>query len=79
MDAQLRLLTPAEADQSSVDQPAGGGAGGTSTFSPPPSWRLTNSAREIGRKGVAQARAALLEARRTDRSDEADRRRSRAA
>jgi hypothetical protein len=80
MDAQLRLLTPAEPAQSSADEPTGGAVGGASAFSSPASWRLSNSAREIGRKGVAQARAALLEARRVDRDDDhADRRRSHAA
>jgi hypothetical protein len=57
MDAQLRLLAPRD-----TDEPAEVGHR-------PESWRLTTTTREIGRKGVAQARAALQQARRTGLAD----------
>ena len=53
MDAQLRLLTSPTDQGDDVDTPSPTGA-----------WRLSEQTRHIGRRGVAEARAALAAARR---------------
>jgi hypothetical protein len=65
MDAQLHLLP-----ESPVDEPA-----------PRTEWRLDESTRSVGRQGIAQARAALRSAIRSQRDErpEHDRRQASAA
>ncbi len=72
MDAQLRLIAPRDLASSETDRPVRPSTRRGDQPSPrplPASWRLTTTTREIGRKGVAQAREALQQARRTGPSD----------
>lgn len=54
MDAQLRLLATADAKAEAPTRPARAHP-----------WQLSSTTREIGRRGIAQAREALAAARRT--------------
>ena len=72
MDAQLRLIAPrdlAPSENAHAVRPSARRADQPSRRPLPKSWRLTTTTREIGRKGVAQAREALQQARRTGPAD----------
>jgi hypothetical protein len=61
MEAQLRLLSaPEPIEQAPHDQPADDEP---ALEAGPVAWRLSSSTRELGRRGVEHARAALQSAR----------------
>jgi hypothetical protein len=66
MEPQLFILPETDPDSDTgadTDAPAGNNP--VVEFSPPPRWRLDDHTRDVGRRGIAKARAALRDATRT--------------